>query len=594
MGDLYLHLGFARRARFAEGLHPLVVEALARSPGALILGATLPYLPEVEHKGASFFRRLFMPGKQKRAFWRKALEPAGSPSLELALGVMTKGQGPYPGSMARFALGLGVLSHQVLHANVADVTAELEGGAREAMNRALARVWLDQAFSSTDVLAAALKPALHLEEANAHKALVEHLNAALREAHGEAPGTETLWRWVRGLCADVDPLVSRPQLPPSLSTSDEEAREKHGAALQSSAASARAWFVFLANRLAPLFLAGDPSREQMRAALVDEGDALRRPNAEEETPAAGGSAAASAFRDAVVALRNEHLGRGRNPKPAYDEVSGAEHAAPPAGMPPLPDDASGAMPRVPAHTQEVSVADIEAELRPPPDFGAPLHTQEVSVAQIEEQLAQASAPAAPTSTQQVSLDDIQEELAAQAPSSSSSAPAAPTSTQQVSLDDIQEELAAQAPSPASTLPAGAPPAGAPPAGAPPAAAPKATQQVSLDDIQEELALLQAPAVPAPRDPSAPFLAGAVPVPPPPSAPVAAAAPAAPATTTPAASAPAPTSSPTASATAAVDGGATSNGAALPEATAPTVGGSASDGAEPDGKTTREGPDPAGA
>lgn len=467
MGDLYLHLGFARRVRFADGLHPVVVEALVRAPDSVVLGATLPHLPEVENKGASFFRRLFMPGKQKRAFWMKALEPAGTPSLELALAVLTKGKGDRPGGMVRFALGLGVLSHQVLHARVREVTADLEGSQRDATDRALARLYLEKRLPSLDALPAELKPVLRLEDTSAHKLLVEHLNGALKEAHGEAPGTETLWRWMRGLCADVEPLTQRTALPASLGVSDDEAREKYGEALDVAVADARRWFVFLGNRLAPLFLVGDPTREQMRDALVDDGDALRRPDGADDEGALAG------FHAAIATLRREHLGRGRNDKPAFDEASGATAKAP-AGMPSLPEDGSGPL-QVPAHTQEISVSDIESELserREREAFAAPAHTQEVSVAQIEEQLGSANRP-----------------------------PRAPASTQQVSLDDIQEELAAREVEPPPT-----------PSARPPAA-PASTQQVSLDQIEAEL---QGATVPAPsRDPGAPFLAGAVPVPPPP-------------------------------------------------------------------------------
>ena len=64
MADLFLHLSFARRLRLAEGLHPLVGEALARRPSLVALGATLPLLPGIERQGMSFFRRLFAGGSE--------------------------------------------------------------------------------------------------------------------------------------------------------------------------------------------------------------------------------------------------------------------------------------------------------------------------------------------------------------------------------------------------------------------------------------------------------------------------------------------------------------------------------------------------
>src|SRR5690606_30580050 len=146
--------------------------------------------------------------------------------------VMPKGKGARPGGMVRFALGLGVLSNQVLHAKVADLTGSLEGSPKDGLERTLARVWLAGTLPSADVLAAELKPALALEEhTHADQPRIKHLNAGRREAHGDAPGTETRWRWLRGLCAEVEPRVERRAPPPSLGVRDEEARAKHGEAL---------------------------------------------------------------------------------------------------------------------------------------------------------------------------------------------------------------------------------------------------------------------------------------------------------------------------------------------------------------------------
>lgn len=457
MGDLFLHLGFARRLRFAEGLHPLAVETLVRRPDAVALGASLSLLPGLEHKGTSFLRRLLMSGKQKRAFWLKALAPADKPRLELAIALLDGDEPKAPGAMARFALTLGALAHEVLHDRISETTAGLEGPELDAVQRAQARLWLAAALADPAALAAELRPVLQLDDGSAKRRLVDHLGRALGSAFGQSPGSDVLSRWVKGLCAEVEPIVQREVMPASLSLSDDEARgpRYEEARFEDRVADATTWLVSLANRLAPLHLGHEPSAAEVKEALTEDGG-LARPADSGDLP--------SFVRD-LEKLREEHLERGRNPRPAYDVESGAVLTAP-AGMPPVPVDTSGPSLSVPAHTQEVSVGDIQSavdELQRE-SFPAPAHTQEVSVAQIEEE--EAGSPHAAADEREANA-------------------AAPKHTQQVSLEQIEEEMASEDKQ-------GEEPAAEPPALAPP---------------------------PTP-DPSAPFRAGAVPVPSAPTAPVA--------------------------------------------------------------------------
>jgi hypothetical protein len=453
MGDLFLHLGFARRLRFAEGIHPLAVEALVRRPEAVALGASLSLLPGLEHTGTSFFRRLFMSGKQKRAFWLKSVAPADKPRIGLVSSILNREDQKAPGAMARFALGFGVLAHEVLHDRIAETTAGLEGSELDAVHRAQARLWLRSVLPDSALLAAELRPLLQLEEVDSHKKLIDHLGRALAAAFGEPPGSDMLHRWVKGLCADVEPVALRGLLPPSLSLSDEQARGPRydDARFEDRVAEATTWLVSLANRLAPLFLDREPEKEELEQALVEDG-ALARP---------ADLADMKAFRTDVERVRDEHHLRGRNPKAAFDEA-GSMPAAP-ASMPPLPEDSSD--PTVAeALTQEVSLADIESatEESGRAGFASLAHTHEVSAQHTEEALGAApreSSLAAPASTQQVSLEQIEEELASQAAGREPAAETAPPFAAPPPAGDPSAPFRAGAvPLPASPAMSDAPPA----------------------------------------------------------------------------------------------------------------------------------------
>src|SRR5689334_7203376 len=144
MGDLFLHLPFARRLRLAEGLHPLASEAVVRRPALVALGAALTHLPETERKGMSFFRRLFSRGGEG-ARWQKLLAPAAAPRVDLLVALLARADGHAFGSLARLAIGLGFLSHEVLEASVAPLLANVDGSARRGIERAQARLWLQHA-----------------------------------------------------------------------------------------------------------------------------------------------------------------------------------------------------------------------------------------------------------------------------------------------------------------------------------------------------------------------------------------------------------------------------------------------------------------
>src|SRR5438309_490765 len=117
MADLFLHLPFARRLRFADGLHPLAGEAIGRRPSMVVLGASLACLPENERRGMSWFRRLFSGGGEA-ARWQKLLAPTpGQPHIEVLQSLLTAEDAAL-GPLARLALGIGVLSHEILEEKV--------------------------------------------------------------------------------------------------------------------------------------------------------------------------------------------------------------------------------------------------------------------------------------------------------------------------------------------------------------------------------------------------------------------------------------------------------------------------------------------
>jgi hypothetical protein len=536
MADLYLYLGFARRLRFAEGLHPLVMETLIRRPEAVSLGAALPALPAVEPKGASFLRRLFL-GKKQRLQWMQNLAPGKKPTADLALAMLEarpNGAGP----MMRFALALGSLSHQVLNAQVAIVNDDVSDAERAGIERAQARLWLMEVFNSEAALKHEWGPVRVFEDPSTQRSALEQLNHALSRVHGRGPGLDMIARWLKGLCAEVGPQAERGALPPAGAVGDDSARGRFDdKKFVERVDAAMGRMAFLANQLAPSFLDNEPDEAQIKEALLD-GESLKAPGDVDATTLMSG------WNEAVGALRVDHMSRGRNPKPAYDEVSGAVLSAPGKDdspgptLPPLPDDASGPMQRVPVgavpppaptSTQELSSSEVQAHLSgggPTPPPVAPTSTQQLDLSQIESEVSTPPAPpastqevdgaavaaeqqaqaaqgggfAAPAHTQAVSLDQVEEAVAEQG-----NAPAAPTSTQQVSLDQIETELAQQpsfqapaATQQVSSLQIEDAVAAKLAAVANPTApqAPANTQQVSLDQVEEAVAEQQAaPATP---------------------------------------------------------------------------------------------------
>lgn len=455
MADLFLHLPFARRLRLAEGLHPLIGETLTRRQSLVALGATLPLLPGVERKGMSFFRRLFSGGGEA-ARWQKQLSPQATPRVELVKrfivdsGTATSGPGGL-GPMSRLALGLGVLSHELLENKLVGMVTSQNASERAAIERAQARLWLQAAVPNN--LDVEWKVVGELADAELHKRTFEHVDAALKAAFGAGPGKDALHRWMKGLVAEVTPAVQQ-GLPPSLSLQDHAARGPHfeNNAFVGRVQGAVSWFVLLANRLGERATAGTLDA----VAIVDALCASQAPNLLESDP--GAAEARERSVNWLLKTRKDTLERGRNDKPAFIEGVGevkpvhrssaftgmmniadipqgdlppalngsdlpppSAVLAPPvpamtseislaalAGrLPPLPMDASGPVPMAPpinlppALTQEISLSQIEGEAR---NFAAPAMTQEISVAQIE---GEARAFATPAMTQEISVAQIE-------------------------------------------------------------------------------------------------------------------------------------------------------------------------------------------
>jgi hypothetical protein len=230
VGDLFLHLPFARRLRLAAGLHPLAAEALVRRPALVALGAALPHLPAVERKGMSFFRRLFAGGG-KSARWQKLLEGDGTARPELVVELLVAEAGAAgesgPGPLARLALGLGLLSHEVLASTLRPVFAALPENQRAAVARGQARLWLQQLVPPSGDLQGEWRAVLELQDVEQHKRVVEHVHAALARAFGTGPGPDVLQRWLKGLVAEVSPLVdgSKGALPPEAGMADADVQK---------------------------------------------------------------------------------------------------------------------------------------------------------------------------------------------------------------------------------------------------------------------------------------------------------------------------------------------------------------------------------
>lgn len=443
MADLYLHLVFARRLRLAEGLHPLASEALARRPALVALGAALAALPANERRGMSFFRRLFSSAGEV-ARWQKALSATpGSPRAALAAAAMQKGEGDL-GSLARVALGFGLLAYELVEDRVGSLTANLPPAERAGVERAQARLWLQATLPREKDFAHELRPVLSLTEGDSTRRVLAHLDRAMGRAHGSGPGEALLLRWVKSLNAEAAELVEKDALPPSLGVADSDARGPHfeSAALVEKVQGAVNAFVLLADRVGDAFAAGEPDDATLSVALAG----ARAP----EWSQAIIDEHQGRWRAWLKAAREAALQRGRNDKPAFGEGEiPPEHRVrsatavmslaelPPeadaAGAPPLPEFSGPNVPPLPptslppasvapTMTQEVSVAQIEAEAA---SFAAPPHTQEVSVAQIEDQ-----GFASPAHTQEVTAAQVEAVLASP-----------PNVTQPIEAADILREPA---------------------------------------------------------------------------------------------------------------------------------------------------------
>ena len=279
MGDLFLHLPFARRLRFAEGLHPIAAEAMVRRAPAVILGASLPFLPEIERKGANWFRRLFMGGGQEAAKWRKYLENRdGPPRSEFILGLLS-GEGDHgPGPMTRLAFGIGALSTEVLSSTTDSVLSGLEGSTRTATEISIARLWIQKSIPNLGGLQSEWRPAMRLNDGENLKPLLNHLEKAMKTAFGEAPSREVLQRWVKGLTSEVAPILHTGGLPAETSIPLHEVDSKYFAGdhkfiERSQEALTRA--VYLANRVAECFLGQDATLQQLSDALCEKPGTLR-------------------------------------------------------------------------------------------------------------------------------------------------------------------------------------------------------------------------------------------------------------------------------------------------------------------------------
>lgn len=473
MADLFLHLPFARRLRLAEGLHPLIGEALARRPSLVALGATLPLLPGVERKGMSFFRRLFSSGGEA-ARWQKLLVQTGGtarPGLVRSFALPANDLGP----MARLALGLGALAHEVLESKLAPLTASM-GGERAGIERAQARLWLQATIPNTRSLEAEWRGLADLADLEQHRRTFDHVDAALKATFSASPGRDALARWGRGLVAEVAPL-EHGGLPQSLGLTDHAARAAHfdGADYVNRVQQAINWFVVVANRLGEAM-----AREDFTAAGIDAALGGTDTLIEVEADSAG-------QRDRWLqwygSTRTRMLERGRNEKPAFIEGLGEtkpvhrssaftgmmnladvprDQLPPELQNPSLPPE-SAVAPPPPAMTQEVSLAMIEqaaAAARLPPlpmdasgahGLPPPAMTQEVSLAMIEQAEAAARGFGSPAMTQEISVAQIESVQAAFAP---------PPMTQEVSA--LQIEAVVHTPMP---LPPPPPPSTVPPTAA---------------------------------------------------------------------------------------------------------------------------------
>lgn len=416
----------------------------------------------------SWFRRLFSGGGEA-ARWQKLLAASpGEPHVDLLVSVLRSEEAAI-GPMARFALGCGLLAHELLEEKLGGVTSSLQGPQKAAVERGQARLWLqtiERDLKNGATLHGEWRPAADFGEAanaEAHKRTVQHVDRALKRVYGSGPGEGTLGRWLKALATEVGPLAEvdrsgKGGLPPSLSMADADVRAAHfdQVAFVDKVRAAQVAFVVLANRLAEAFSKGAPEQAALTDAL---GGKLEEPTTDAAAVKARWTTWQQTTRDAT-------MNRGRNPKPAFAEdgsgyqgggaseqrlasitkvmsLSDLPPESDPTSAPPLPE-ASGpvllGMPPVPPNvTQEISVAQIESESRA---FQSPPMTQEVSVGQIEQ--SDAASFAAPALTQEVSAAQLLESAALSGLSGSVAPPAGPPNappppnsvTQPISAADI--------------------------------------------------------------------------------------------------------------------------------------------------------------
>jgi hypothetical protein len=428
MADLFLHLSFARRLRLASGLHPLIGEALARRSSLVALGATLPLLPGLERQGMSFFRRLFGGGGEA-ARWQKMLHAQATPRVGLVSAFLTAPS--ELGQMARLALGLGFLSHELLESRWVSLLSAASPGDRAGIERAQARLWLQHELPHVVERKLEWEGVDSLGDAEQHRRSFDHINATLKAVFSSGPGRESCARWARGLTAQVATAVEQ-GLPPSVGLQDQAARgpwfEQQNA--PTILADVTRSFVVLANRLGVQACNDEGlTTSSVQQALCGEGTVMLDHRA--EAPAAQG------WTDWLKDTRQRVLFRGRNERPAFIESTAkaptswhGSELPPELPAPSLPPVSVAASPPVPM-TQEISLSQIEAARSVPPlpvdssgpmpaapstppehapgagngAFTAPVMTQEISLSQIES--AAASLPA-PMHTQEVSLAQIEQ------------------------------------------------------------------------------------------------------------------------------------------------------------------------------------------
>jgi hypothetical protein len=429
MADLFLHLSFARRLRLARGLHPLIGEALARRPSLVALGATLPLLPGLERQGMSFFRRLFGGGAEA-ARWQKMLHAQATPRVGLVSAFLTAPS--ELGPMARLALGLGFLSHELVESRWVPLLSAASPGDRAGIERAQARLWLQQELPTVVERKLEWESVDALSDAEQHRRSFDHINATLKAVFSSGPGRESCARWARGLTAQVATVVEQ-GLPPSVGFEDQAARGPWFDQLNAPTVltDVTQSFVVLANRLGVQACTDDGlTPSSVQHALCGEGTVML--DHRTEAPSAQG------WTDWLKDTRQRLLSRGRNERPAFVEPAAkvptslwhGSELPPELPAPSLPPVSVAASPPVPM-TQEISLSQIEAARSVPPlpidssgpvpaapstppehapatgngSLAAPVMTQEISLAQIES--AAASLPA-PMHTQEVSLAQLEQ------------------------------------------------------------------------------------------------------------------------------------------------------------------------------------------